>query len=55
MGFGTPHPSGRVSLANLNESDYRKIGRAVRELAEEWVQKYNEATGNKLDPAAVKR
>jgi aspartate 4-decarboxylase len=54
MGFGTPHPSGRVSLANLNESDYRKIGRAVRKLTEEWVERYNEATGKKLDPAAVK-
>ncbi|MCP3720947.1 bifunctional aspartate transaminase/aspartate 4-decarboxylase [Paraburkholderia sp. CNPSo 3281] len=54
-GFGTPHPSGRVSLANLNESDYRKIGRAVRKLTEEYVQRYNEATGKKLDPTAVKK
>ncbi|TDQ79039.1 bifunctional aspartate transaminase/aspartate 4-decarboxylase [Paraburkholderia silvatlantica] len=54
-GFGTPHPSGRVSLANLNESDYRKIGRAVRKLTEEYVQRYNEATGKNLDPAAVKK
>jgi len=29
-GFGTRHPSGRVSLANLNEEDYVKIGRCVR-------------------------
>ncbi|MCX5539895.1 bifunctional aspartate transaminase/aspartate 4-decarboxylase [Paraburkholderia sp. CNPSo 3076] len=54
-GFGTPHPSGRVSLANLNESDYRKIGRAVRKLTEEYVQRYNEATGKNLDPTAVKK
>ncbi|HKR47180.1 MAG TPA: bifunctional aspartate transaminase/aspartate 4-decarboxylase [Paraburkholderia sp.] len=54
-GFGTPHPSGRVSLANLNESDYRKIGRAVRKLTEEYVERYNEATGKKLDPTAVKK
>ncbi|MBB2932508.1 bifunctional aspartate transaminase/aspartate 4-decarboxylase [Paraburkholderia silvatlantica] len=54
-GFGTPHPSGRVSLANLNESDYRKIGRAVRKLTEEYVQRYNEATGKNLDPAAVNK
>jgi aspartate 4-decarboxylase len=54
-GFGTPHPSGRVSLANLNESDYRKIGRALRKLTEEWVQKYNEATGSKLDPRMVRK
>ncbi len=53
MGFGTPHPSGRVSLANLNESDYRKIGRAVRKLTEEYVRRYNEETGNKLDPSAL--
>jgi aspartate 4-decarboxylase len=52
-GFGTPHPSGRVSLANLNESDYRKIGNAVRKLTEEYVARYNEATGKKLDPYAV--
>ncbi|RKP49688.1 bifunctional aspartate transaminase/aspartate 4-decarboxylase [Pararobbsia silviterrae] len=53
MGFGTPHPSGRVSLANLNESDYRKIGRAVRKLIEEYVERYNEATGSKLDKSKV--
>jgi hypothetical protein len=35
LGFGTQHPSGHVSLANLNESDYRQIGRAVRRLIEE--------------------
>ncbi|QGZ60739.1 bifunctional aspartate transaminase/aspartate 4-decarboxylase [Paraburkholderia acidisoli] len=52
-GFGTPHPSGRVSLANLNESDYRKIGRALRKLTEEYVQRYNEATGKKLDKQKV--
>ncbi|WP_028218951.1 bifunctional aspartate transaminase/aspartate 4-decarboxylase [Paraburkholderia oxyphila] len=53
MGFGTPHPSGRVSLANLNESDYRKIGRAVRKLTEEYVQRYNDETGKHLDPSAL--
>src|SRR5580698_482493 len=31
-GFGTQHPSGRVSLANLNESDYMQIGRSIRAL-----------------------
>jgi aspartate 4-decarboxylase len=54
-GFGTAHPSGRVSLANLNESDYRKIGSAVRKLTEEYVERYNAATGKKLDPTAVKK
>ncbi|MFM0143477.1 bifunctional aspartate transaminase/aspartate 4-decarboxylase [Paraburkholderia sp. RL18-085-BIA-A] len=52
-GFGTPHPSGRVSLANLNESDYRKIGRAIRTLLADYVERYNAATGNKLDKNRV--
>ncbi|HEX3378374.1 MAG TPA: bifunctional aspartate transaminase/aspartate 4-decarboxylase [Paraburkholderia sp.] len=52
-GFGTPHPSGRVSLANLNESDYRKIGRAMRKLIEDYVERYNAATGSKLDKTKV--
>ena len=53
-GFGTQHPSGRVSLANLNESDYRQIGRAMRRLIEEYVERYNKDTGGKLDKHAVK-
>jgi len=53
-GFGTQHPSGRVSLANLNESDYRQIGRAMRKLIEEYVDRYNKETGGKLDKHAVK-
>jgi len=53
-GFGTQHPSGRVSLANLNESDYRQIGRAMRKLIEEYVERYNKETGSKLDRHAVK-
>ncbi|WP_233829492.1 bifunctional aspartate transaminase/aspartate 4-decarboxylase [Paraburkholderia sp. ZP32-5] len=48
-GFGTQHPSGRVSLANLNESDYRKIGQAMRALLSDYVDRYNAATGSKLD------
>ncbi|SDR33245.1 aspartate 4-decarboxylase [Paraburkholderia fungorum] len=52
-GFGTPHPSGRVSLANLNESDYRKIGRAIRSLLSDYVERYNAATGKKLDKNRV--
>jgi aspartate 4-decarboxylase len=48
-GFGTPHPSGRVSLANLNEADYHNIGQAVRELMQEYVDRYNKATGENLD------
>ncbi len=37
-GFGTRHPSGRVSLANLNEEDYVKIGRCVRKLRDEYLE-----------------
>ncbi|CAG2154836.1 Bifunctional aspartate aminotransferase and L-aspartate beta-decarboxylase [Cupriavidus campinensis] len=54
-GFGTRHPSGRVSLANLNESDYVKIGRSIRKLFEEYVKRYNEATGNKADAKVTKK
>jgi aspartate 4-decarboxylase len=53
LGFGTLHPSGRVSLANLNESDYRQIGRAIRKLTEEYVDRYNAASGKKLDKNKV--
>ena len=52
-GFGTPHHSGRVSLANLNESDYAKIGRAIRKLLADYVERYNLVTGQKLDPTLV--
>jgi aspartate 4-decarboxylase len=48
QGFGTKHPSGRVSLANLNESDYRQIGRAVRRLLMEYVERYNTDTGREF-------
>ncbi|SPB12887.1 aspartate aminotransferase [Caballeronia novacaledonica] len=48
-GFGTQHPSGRVSLANLNESDYTQIGRAIRELMDEYIERYQKATGKKAD------
>ncbi|ATQ43576.1 bifunctional aspartate transaminase/aspartate 4-decarboxylase [Caulobacter mirabilis] len=39
-GFGAQHPSGRVSLANLNETDYEKIGRAARGLIERYHAKF---------------
>ena len=52
-GFGTQHPSGRVSLANLNEADYRKIGQAIRALLSDYVDRYNAATGNTLDKNKV--
>ncbi len=54
LGFGTQRVThrGRVSLANLNESDYRQgIGRAMRRLIEEQHVKtrFNAETGKKLD------
>ena len=54
-GFGTRHPSGRVSLANLNESDYAKIGKSIRKLFEDYVARYNEATGSKADTKVTKK
>jgi aspartate 4-decarboxylase len=53
LGFGTQHRSGRISLANLNESDYRKIGRAVRTLMAGYVERYNKETGQNLDVKKV--
>lgn len=57
-GFGTRHPSGRVSLANLNEEDYVKIGRVVRKLRDEYVERYREKGGKgssgKATPAKKK-
>jgi aspartate 4-decarboxylase len=46
-GFGTPHPSGRVSLANLNESDYMQIGRAIRNLMDRYVERFRAQAGKK--------
>ncbi|CAF0810929.1 unnamed protein product [Adineta steineri] len=46
-GFGIQHPSGRVSLANLNEADYKRIGTAVRALIEEYVEQFNKETADK--------
>ena len=39
-GFGDPAPSVRVSLANLNESDYAAIGRSMRGLLDEYYTRY---------------
>lgn len=44
-GFGTVHPSGRVSLANLNEQDYVKIGQCVRNLRDEYLERYRALGG----------
>lgn len=53
-GFGTPHPSWRVSLANLNEYDYANIGKAIRKLSREYYEKFVEDTGAKEPTPAAK-
>lgn len=42
-GFGVQHPSGRASLANLNEYQYAAIGTALRKLAAEYYEDYKKA------------
>ena len=42
-GFGTPHPSARVSLANLNEQDYARLGRIIRTIMQEYADEYQRA------------
>lgn len=49
-GFGTPHPSWRVSLANLYEYDYANIGKAIRKLAHEYYEKFIAETGASEPP-----
>jgi len=39
-GFGVLHPSGRASLANLNEYQYAAIGNSLRKLADEYYEDY---------------
>ena len=41
-GFGDMAPSARVSLANLNESDYAAIGTAIRRLLEDYYQRFQQ-------------
>lgn len=53
-GFGTPHPSWRVSLANLNEYDYANIGKAIRKLSQEYYEQFVQATGAKVPTPAAK-
>ncbi|CAF2647165.1 unnamed protein product [Rotaria sp. Silwood2] len=49
-GFGVRHPSGRVSLANLNEADYKSIGQAIRALIEKYVERFNTETSEEPLP-----
>jgi aspartate 4-decarboxylase len=46
-GFGTLHPSARVSFSNLNDYDYTRIGQVIRTLAEEYHNEF------KRSPAMV--
>ena len=39
-GFDVKHPSARVSLANLREVDYYRIGQTVRKLLDEYHREY---------------
>jgi len=39
-GFDVPHPSARVSLANLREVDYLKIGQTIRRILDEYHREF---------------
>jgi aspartate 4-decarboxylase len=53
-GFGTPHPSARVSLVNLNDADYARIGRIIRALMQEYLVEYRTAGRNSVQKAALR-
>lgn len=44
-GFGARHPSGRASLANLQEYQYAAIGRSLRKLADEYYEEFRKSSG----------
>ncbi len=50
-GFEVFHPSARISLANLKEIDYIKIGKTIRKLLMEYHRKFLETKGikNRVD------
>ena len=49
-GFGTLNPTWRVSLANLDESDYVQIGRAIHKVMAGYIERYNRETGKNPKP-----
>jgi aspartate 4-decarboxylase len=51
-GFGVPHPSARVSLANLDEADYVRIGRIIRTMMQEYVDEFHAGGGRSVQKAA---
>jgi aspartate 4-decarboxylase len=53
-GFGTPHPSARASLANLDEADYTRIGRMIRGIMQEYAEEYQAAGRNFLQKGALR-
>nr|2ZY5_A Chain A, L-aspartate beta-decarboxylase [Alcaligenes faecalis subsp. faecalis]2ZY5_B Chain B, L-aspartate beta-decarboxylase [Alcaligenes faecalis subsp. faecalis]2ZY5_C Chain C, L-aspartate beta-decarboxylase [Alcaligenes faecalis subsp. faecalis]2ZY5_D Chain D, L-aspartate beta-decarboxylase [Alcaligenes faecalis subsp. faecalis]2ZY5_E Chain E, L-aspartate beta-decarboxylase [Alcaligenes faecalis subsp. faecalis]2ZY5_F Chain F, L-aspartate beta-decarboxylase [Alcaligenes faecalis subsp. f len=52
-GFGSNRPSGRASLANLNEYEYAAIGRALRKMADELYAEYSGQAQNLKLAAAL--
>ena len=44
-GFHAPKSSVRVSLANLDEEDYTRIGKRTRELVDEYYRKWKASQG----------
>jgi len=52
-GFGAPRWSVRISLANLREDDYRKIGRHMRHAAHEYFEAWKAGTTVAPHPATV--
>jgi aspartate 4-decarboxylase len=52
-GFATPHPSARVSLANLNEADYARIGRTILSMMDDYADEYRAARAGIVNVQAV--
>jgi aspartate 4-decarboxylase len=44
-GFGILHPSALVSLANLDEADYARIGHIIRAMMQEYVDEFHAGGG----------
>ncbi len=50
QGFGTLHPSARVSLANLRDVDYARIGEVVSAILDKYHQEFTQAGGTTTQP-----
>jgi aspartate 4-decarboxylase len=46
QGFGALHPSARVSLANLRDADYARIGDVVSAILDKYYQEFTQVGGN---------